>query len=93
MDLNIMSVALVRSNVFNGSHYIGAIQLEVQDTAGNWAYATQWSSYVGSPTGIYVMFNGRNAQSPWVKGVKGVRLTGVNGTTRFRIGMMNLTAY
>jgi len=35
----------------------------------------------------------RNFQSPWVRGVQGVRLTGVNGTTKFRVGMMNMTAY
>ena len=43
--------------------------------------------------GIYVIFNGHNAQSPLVRGVRAIRLTGANGTTAFRIGMMNLTAY
>ena len=55
--------------------------------------AAQWSSWVGSPMGIYVIFNGQNAQQPVVHGVRAVRLTGVNGTTAFRVGMMNLTAY
>jgi len=39
-----------------------------------------------------VMFNGRNMSSPLVRGVRGIRLVGVNGATAFRIGMMNLTA-
>lgn len=92
MDLNIMQVSLAGSNAYNGSFFIGAIQLETQDTAGNWTYRSQWSSYIGSK-GVYVMFNGRNMQAPLNKGVKAIRLTGVNGTTAFKIGMLNLTAY
>jgi hypothetical protein len=93
LDMSIISLAITRSNVFNGTNYIGAIQLEVQDASANWTYLTQWSSYVGSPSGIYVTFNGHNPQSPLIKGVYGLRLTGVNGTTAFRIGMANLTAH
>ena len=93
LDLGSMSVSLSGSTAYNGSRFIGAIRLDVQDAAGTWANASQWSSYIGSPTGIYVIFNGNNPQSPLVRGVRAVRLTGVNGTTGFRIGMMNLTAY
>jgi len=49
MDLSIMSVAITHSKVFNGSQYIGAVQLEVQDVAGNWAYSTQWSATSSRP--------------------------------------------
>lgn len=92
LDLNIMQVTLTGSNVYTGVAFIGAIQLEKQDTAGNWTYVTQWSTYIGSTPGIYVIFNGANMRSPLVKGVQAIRLTGVNGATAFRIGMMNLTA-
>lgn len=93
LDLGSMSVSLTGSSAYNGSNFIGAVRLDVQDAAGTWSSASQWSSYIGSPTGIYVIFNGHNPQSPLVRGVQAVRLTGVNGTTAFRIGMMNLTAY
>lgn len=93
LDLGIMSVSLTGSNAYNGSNFIGALRLDVQDAAGAWSAASQWSSWVGSPTGIYVVFNGHNSQSPLVRGVRALRLTGVNGTTAFRIGMMNLTPY
>lgn len=93
IDLNIMQVALTGSNFYNGVTFLGAIQLEVQDTAGNWTYLTQWSTFIGSTKGIYVMFNGRNAASPLVRNVKAIRLTGINGATAFRIGMLNLTAH
>ncbi|MBI3772980.1 MAG: hypothetical protein HY272_09805 [Gammaproteobacteria bacterium] len=92
LDLTIMQVSMTGSNAYNGMNFIGAIMLEVQDSLGNWSYASQWSTYIGSK-GIYVMFNGRNASSPLVKGVKAIRLTGVNGATAFRIGMMNLIPY
>lgn len=39
------------------------------------------------------MFNGRNQTSPLVKGVRAIRLTGINGATAFKIGMMYFTAY
>ena len=93
LDLGIMSVNLTGSSAYNGSTFIGAIRLDVQDAAGAWSPASQWSSWVGSPLGIYVVFSGHNAQSPLVRGVRAVRLTAVNGATAFRIGMMNLTAY
>ncbi len=93
IDLNIMSVSLTGSSAYNGAQFIGAIRLDVQDSAGAWTTASQWSSWIGSPTGIYVIFNGQNPQSPWVVGVRSVRLVGVNGTTAFRLGMMNLTAH
>ena len=92
LDLGVMSVSLTGSNAYNGNNFIGAIALDVQDASGLWQPAGQWSSWVGSPLGIYVMFNGHNSQSPLIQGVRAVRLTGVNGTTAFRIGMMNLTA-
>ena len=69
------------------------MRLEVQDANGTWSTASQWSSWINSPMGIYVVFNGNNAQSPLVRNVTAIRLTGVNGTTGFRIGMMNLTAH
>lgn len=92
MDLSSMSVSLTGSTAYNGINFIGAIRLDVQDAAGVWSSASQWSSWVGSPLGIYVVFNGHNAQSPLVQQVRAVRLTAVNGATAFRIGMMNLTA-
>jgi hypothetical protein len=92
LDLGSMSVSLIGSTAYNGSNFIGALRLDVQDASGAWSTASQWSSWVGSPTGIYVVFNGHNAQSPLVQGVQAIRLTGVNGTTAFRIGMMNLNA-
>ena len=92
LDLGSMSDSLIGSSAYNGANFIGALKLEVQDASGVWQTASQWSSWVGSPTGIYVVFNGHNAQSPLVQGVKAIRLTGVNGTTAFRIGMMYLTA-
>ncbi|HSP96699.1 MAG TPA: hypothetical protein VL049_05580 [Candidatus Dormibacteraeota bacterium] len=64
----------------------------MQDTAGNWSYVTQWSTTIGSTKGIYVLFNGRNMASPLVRGVRAIRLSGINGATAFRIGMLNLTA-
>lgn len=93
MDLSIMQVSLTGSNFYNGVNFLGAIQLEVQDAAGNWIYLTQWSTYVASTRGIYVIFNGANPQAPLVRGVNAIRLTGVNGATAFRIGMMNITAH
>lgn len=93
LDLGSMSINLTGSSAYNGSNFIGAVRLDVQDAAGTWSTASQWSSYIGSPTGIYVIFNGHNPQSPLVRGVQAIRLTGVNGTTALRIGMMNLTAY
>ncbi len=92
LDMSIVQIALTGSEFYNGMNFLGAIQLEVQDTAGNWRYLTQWSTYVGSSKAIYVMFNGKNAQSPVVKGVKAVRFTGINGATAFRIGMLTATA-
>lgn len=93
LDLNSMQISLTGSNFYNGVNFLGAIQLEVKDSAGNWSYLTQWSTYIGSSKGIYVMFNGRNMSSPLVQGVKGIRLTGINGATAFRVGMLNLTAH
>jgi hypothetical protein len=92
LDLNGMQIALTGSDFYNGVNFLGAIQLEVQDSAGNWSYLSQWSTYVGSSKGIYVLFNGRNAASPLVRGVRAIRLSGINGATAFRIGMLNLTA-
>ena len=92
LDLSIMQISLIGSNAYNGVNFIGAVQLEVEDDLGNWTYLTQWSSYIGA-SGIYVIFNGASPGSPLVKGVRAVRLTGVNGTTAFNIGMMNLTAH
>lgn len=93
LDLNSMQISLTGSDFYNGVNFLGAIQLEVQDTAGNWSYLTQWSTYIGSSKGVYVTFNGRNLSSPLVRGVKAIRLSGINGATAFRIGMLNLTAY
>jgi hypothetical protein len=93
LDLNILQISLTGSNFYNGVNFLGAIELDVQDSAGNWTYATQWSTWIGSSRGIYVMFNGRNASSPLIRGVRAVRLVGVNGATAFRIGLLNATAY
>lgn len=93
MDLNIMQVSLTGSNVYNGVTFLGAIKLEAQDAAGNWTTRGQWSTTVASTSGIYVIFNGMSVRAPLIKSVQAVRLTGVNGATAFRIGMMNLTAY
>lgn len=92
LDLNILQIALTGSDFYNGMNFLGAIQLDVEDAAGNWTYLTQWSTWIGSAKGIYVMFNGRNAAAPYVRGVRGIRLSGINGATAFRIGMLNLTA-
>lgn len=92
MDLSIMQVSMIGSNFYNGMTFIGAIKLEAQDTSGNWNYVSQWSTTVASSSGIYVMFRGLTPQAPLVKGVKAIRLTGVNGATAFRIGMLNITA-
>ena len=93
LDLKIMQVSLIGSKVYNGANFLGAIKLESQDTSGAWTYLTQWSTYIASTKGVYVIFNGTNQRAPLVKGVSAIRLTGVNGATAFRIGMMNLTAY
>jgi|GEM_PF-2277539 len=93
LDLNIMQINLTGSDFYNGVNFLGAIQLETQDAAGNWRYITQWSTWIGSSKGLYVMFNGKNTSSPQVKGVKAVRFTAINGGTMFKIGMLNLTAY
>lgn len=92
LDLNSLQIALTGSDVYNGVNFLGAIQLDVQDAAGNWSYRAQWSTSVGSAKGIYVTFNGRNAAAPYVRGVQGIRLSGINGATAFRVGMLNLTA-
>jgi hypothetical protein len=92
LDLSIMQVVLTGSELYNGMSFLGAIELDAQDAAGNWWYLSQWSTYIGSSKGIYVMFNGRNAASPLVRNVRAIRLSGVNGATTFRIGMLNLTA-
>ena len=91
MDLNIMQVTLTGSNFYTGVSFLGAIKLEVQDVSENWTYLTQWSTWIAPNKGIYVIFNGAN-QAPLVKNVKAIRLTGVNGATAFRIGMLNITA-
>ena len=93
LDLNVMQLTLTGSDFYNGATFLGAIELDVQDATGAWTYATQWSTYIGSSKGIYVMFNGRNTQSPLIRNVKAIRLSGVNGATAFRIGMLNLTAH
>lgn len=93
LDLNILQISLTGSNFYNGMNFLGAIELDVQDGAGNWIYATQWSTWIGSSRGIYVMFNGKNASSPLIRGVRAIRLVGVNGATAFRIGLLNATAY
>jgi hypothetical protein len=93
MNLNILSLKITGSNVFNGLNFIGAIQLESMDANSNWRYITQWSTYIGSSKGIYVMFRGLNASAPLVQGARAFRLTGVNGTTSFEVGMMTATAY
>lgn len=92
MDLNIMQVSLTGSNFYTGVSFLGAIKLEVQDVSENWTYLTQWSTWIAPNKGIYVIFNGAN-QAPLVKNVKAIRLTGVNGATAFRIGMLNITAH
>jgi len=90
LDLNGLQIALIGSDWYNGATFIGAIQLEVQDAAGTWSYVTQWSTSISR--GIYVLFNGKTPSGPLVRSVRGIRLTGVNGATAFRIGMLNLTA-
>ena len=85
---------LSASKAWNGVNFLGAIRLDVQDaTTGAWSAASQWSTWIGSPQGIYVVFNGLSPDAPRVQGVRAVRLVGVNGATGFRIGMMNLTAH
>ena len=93
LDLNGMQVSLTGSEFYNGANFLGAIELDVQDAAGNWRYVTQWSTWIASTKAIYVLFNGKSPTGPLVRGVYGVRLVGVNGATAFRIGMMNLTAH
>lgn len=92
LDLNGMQVTLTGSDFYNGSTFIGAIQLEILDPAGNWTYVTQRSTTVSATKGVYVLFNGRTANAPRIQGVQGIRLSGVNGATAFRIGMLNVTA-
>lgn len=93
MDLSILAMKLTGSNAYNGQNFIGAIQIETMDASGAWNYVTQWSTYIGSSKGIYVMFNGKTPSGPVIKGVKAIRLTGVNGATAFQIGMMTAAAY
>lgn len=93
LDLNIMSLALTGSKAWNGMNFIGAVRLDVQDAAGTWSSPAQWSTWIGSPQGVYVVFNGHSPQGPLVQGVRALRFTGVNGATMFRLGMLNLTAY
>jgi len=93
MDLSILSLKLTGSKAYNGQTFIGAIQIETMDAAGVWKYVTQWSTFIGSSKGIYVMFRGLNASAPLIKGVRAIRLTGVNGATAFQIGMMTANAY
>ena len=92
LDLNGMQVTLTGSDFYNGVTFLGAIQLEILDPAGTWTYVTQWSTTVSATKGVYVLFNGRTANAPLIRGVQGIRLSGVNGATAFRIGMLNLTA-
>ena len=92
LDLNGLQITLTGSDFYNGATFIGAVQLEAQDSVGTWSYLTQWSTYIGSSKGIYVLFNGKTMSSPLVRGVRAIRLTGINGATAFRIGMLNLTA-
>ncbi|MBX3028266.1 hypothetical protein KF840_25530 [bacterium] len=93
LDLNGLQINLTGSDFYNGVNFLGAIQLEVQDaTSGAWSYVTQWSTWVASSKGIYVLFNGRAANAPLIRGVRAIRLSGINGATAFRIGMLNLTA-
>jgi hypothetical protein len=47
----------------------------------------------GALQGACVIFNGHNAQSPLVQGLRAIRLRGVNGTIRFRTGMLNMTPH
>ena len=93
MDLNILGIKMTGSNVYNGQYFIGAIQLETMDANGIWSYRSQWSTYVGSSKGIYVMFRGLNNSAPLITGVRAIRLTGINGATAFQIGTMTATAY
>ncbi len=93
MDLSILGLKMTGSNFYNGQNFIGAIQLEIMDASGQWTYATQWSTYIGSSKGIYVMFNGKSPSGPVIKGIKAFRLTGVNGATAFQIGTMTATTY
>lgn len=91
LDLGIMSVSITGSTAYNGTHFTGGIRLDVKDgVSGEWRTVGQWSSWVDSPLGIYVAFNGLSPQAPLVRDVRAIRLIGVNGTTSFRIGMMNL---
>jgi hypothetical protein len=92
LDLNGMQVTLTGSESYNGITFLGAIQLEILDPSGTWTYVTQWSTTVSATKGVYVLFNGRTANAPKIQGVQGIRLSGVNGATAFRIGMLNLTA-
>lgn len=91
LDLSIMQIALTGSEFYNGITFIGAIQLETQDAEGNWSYVTQWSTSIARS--LYVIFNGRNPQAPLVRNVHGIRFSGINGATAFRLGMLNLTAH
>ena len=36
LDLNSMSITLTGSDFYNGMNFLGAIELDVQDAAGNW---------------------------------------------------------
>lgn len=93
LDLNILQVTLTGSELYNGMNFLGAIRVDAQDTSGNWSYVGQYSTYIGSNKGVYVMFNGKTANAPLVRNVQGVRISGINGSTAFRIGMLNLTAH
>jgi hypothetical protein len=68
LDLSILQISLTGSNSYNGQNFIGAIQIETLDDAGTWTYVTQWSTYINSARGIYVLFNGENPASPFIKG-------------------------
>jgi len=93
IDLNVMALSLTGSSSYNGANFLGAVRLDAQDAAGAWTTLTQWSTAIDAALGVYVVFNGSSSQAPLVQQVKAIRLTGVNGATGFRLGMMNLTAY
>lgn len=89
LTATILSVNITASSNYNGAFYIGSVLLSTQDPVTNqWTDRTSWSMRIGNKP-IYVMLNGYNLTQPKVKGVRAMRLTGINGTTRFTIGMLN----
>lgn len=92
MDMSILTFTVNSSTNFNGSFYIGSLMLSTLDPVTNtWTDVVAWGVQVGKSK--YILLNGYNPSQPLVKGVKRIRLSGLNGTTSFTINMANITVH